>query len=111
MWNPFKRKGTDEQAVLVYLKLPSGEVASDEEFQTFSQFEDVLAEKISAAGAGEFDGNEIGGGYWTLFMYGPSADRLFDTISADLLARSSVPGSYAVKRYGKPGATETRIPL
>ena len=52
---------------------------SDDEADTKSerdrifQLEDEVIAVVEESGVGEFDGNEICGGYFTLYMYGPSA--------------------------------------
>jgi hypothetical protein len=44
-----------------------------------------------------------------MYMYGTSADALFEVIEPLLCSFSSRPGSYVVKQYGEPGAEEVRI--
>ena len=39
---------------------------------------DKLEAVIEKQNVGMFDGNEIGGGEMTLFMYGPDAERLYE---------------------------------
>ncbi|MEZ5410183.1 MAG: hypothetical protein R2761_19290 [Acidimicrobiales bacterium] len=75
------------------------------------EIEDPLIEAIQAAGVGEFDGIDIGADGAVLYMYGPDADRLWDAVETTVLAVGLGSGSYAVKRYGEPGATEVRIDL
>ena len=50
------------------------------------ELEDRLTKAIEAAGAGEFDGNEIAddGSDAFLFMYGPDADKLYSAIEKEL---------------------------
>lgn len=52
------------------------------------------------------DGNDA-----VLYMYGPDADALWTAIDPVLRQAPLGDGSYAIKRYGPPGATETRVPL
>ncbi len=73
-----------EQAVLVLI--PST-VPDDFELDTI---EDLLSAAVTEGGLGEFDGNEIGRGGATLFIYGPSADALFQVV-APLLQNLSLP--------------------
>ncbi len=101
----------DEHAVLVYLKLSDDEYGTTEERERVFELEDRLEDAITRRGAGEFDGNEFGGGFGELYMYGPNADTLSDAISETLRAFPKADGSYLVKRYGPPGATEQRIEL
>ncbi|MFW6438306.1 MAG: hypothetical protein ACOCZ7_04750, partial [Armatimonadota bacterium] len=63
---------------------------------------------------GEFDGNEIGGGEFTLFIYGEDADALFAAIESELRKLDPPPGDYyAIKRYGPPDedARDERVNL
>jgi hypothetical protein len=63
-----------------------------------------LESAITAAQAGEFDGNEIAvdGSDGTLYMYGPDADKLFDAIRPALEACSFMKGAVVKLRYGPP---------
>jgi hypothetical protein len=102
----------NEHCVKVYLKL-SNEYGSSEEMDAIHELSDALEEAIEKDGAGEFDGDEFGGGECTLFMYGPDADKLFDAIR-ELLASSPMSREgYVLKRYGPPedGVKEVRVDL
>jgi hypothetical protein len=44
-------------------------------------------------------------------MYGPSAERLFASVSPVLKKFRAPKGSYVIKRYGKPGARQDRLAL
>ncbi len=72
-----------------------------------------LEEAIKAAGAGEFDGDEIAvdGSDGSLYMYGPDADRLFAAVRPVLEATSFMRGATVRLRYGPPsgGAGEARV--
>jgi len=63
-----------------------------------------LEEKVMAAveghNNGAYDGNDIGIGEFTMYMYGPDADRLFDAIWPVLQASVLTKGGYVLKRYG-----------
>jgi len=99
----------NEQALLVYISFSDDEHGESEEREDLFKLEDELIEAIDNAQAGEFDGNEIGGGYFTLFMYGPSAEALWE-VAAPVLKRFPMPaGSYAVKQFGPPGSAEERV--
>jgi hypothetical protein len=104
-------KRADEQAVILKLKMVSGQMGSDEERHRIHDLEDRLENAIKQSAVGDFDGDEFGDGYGTLYMYGPSADALFGTIQPALQTYRASPGSYALKRYGKPGSQQDRIPL
>lgn len=101
----------EEQALIATIKLCSGDMGNTEERGRIAALEDQLAEAIKHSGAGDFDGDEYGAGVCTIYMYGPSADRLLG-VTLPILKKFHAPaGSYLTKRYGKPGAKENRIPL
>ena len=115
MLRTFRRNGTvkaaEEQAVILKLKLAAGQMGTDEERQRIHDLEGRLSDAIKRSAVGDFDGDEYGDGYCTIYMYGPSADALFGAIKPSLKSFHAQPGSYALKRYGKPGSKQDRIPL
>jgi hypothetical protein len=102
----------EEHCVRIYLKL-SQEHGRQEEMDSIHELSDVLEESIEKVGAGEFDGDEFGGGECTLYMYGPDADKLFEAIRKPLMSSPLAKGGYVLKRYGPPadGVKEVRIDL
>lgn len=101
----------DEQALIVNVKLTSGDMGNPEERTRIAALEQQLAAVIKQAGAGEFDGDEFGNGFCTIYMYSKSADRLF-TLAQPVLKQLHAPaGSYLIKRYGKPGAKQERVEI
>jgi hypothetical protein len=62
-------------------------MGTHEERQGIEAFADELAAAVEAAGVGEYDGDELGGGECTLFFCGPDVDRLLDVLRP-LLKRS-----------------------
>jgi hypothetical protein len=95
-----------EQAVLISIELSDSAIGSEEERQALGALGDDLAEIVASNRAGEFDGDEVGGGIFKLFFYGPSADKIFALIQP-LLVELDWPGQIAfVKRYGTPGTVE-----
>jgi hypothetical protein len=100
-----------EQAVLVSIELSDTDFGSEVEREALAALGDHLGEQVDRAGAGEFDGHEVGMGRFDLFFYGPDADRLFQCIRPGLL-EVRWPGSVSVtRRYGKPGARQAREEL
>ena len=93
-----------EHAVIV--TLPAEQAVFD-----LDTIEDPLIAAIEASGIGEFDGNLIGPDSAILYMYAADADTLFEVIGPVLAGIDLPAGSYAVKRYGPPGAHETRVNL
>lgn len=101
-----------EQCVRVFLKLAGGEFGSPEEVAAVLRLEECLRATIQERGAGQYDGNEFGGGECSLFMYGPDADRLFQAIRPILAAAPVARGGHTIKRYGQPGeGKEVRVKL
>ena len=101
----------EEQALIATIKLRSERMGSIEERNLILALEDQLSEAIKKSSAGEFDGDEWGDGTCTIYMYGPSAERLF-AVTLPILKKFGAPqGSYVVKRYGKPGAKQDRAEL
>lgn len=101
-----------EQAVIAHLRMKEGQFGSSKEREAVSTLEQQLEQAISDGSAGEFDGEEFGDNKCVLFMYGPSADRLFAIIEPILKAHPLASGGYAIKRYGAasdPNASEVRV--
>jgi len=103
-----------EQAVIVHLRFREHAFGSTKERETVRALEQQLETAIEDAGAGEFDGDEFGGGECVLYMYGPEADRIFAVIEPVLKSSPLTSGGYAIKRYGEardPRAPEVRVRL
>jgi hypothetical protein len=105
---------TYEQAVIVYIPL-SGDSGTEDELARLLDLECELAFEVKAAEAGAYEGNEIGGGRFTIYLYGEDADRLAG-LTVDVLRRWEIPAdSYLIKRYGDlltdPSPREERIDL
>jgi hypothetical protein len=101
-------KGSVQQALIITIPLTNG---GKDEKRRLLKLEDEVINAINRSRAGEYDGNEEGDATFTMYAYGPSADKLFDVVQPVLAKYRLPPGSEAVKRYGKPGAQEERIPL
>ena len=76
-----------EQDLLVVLKLSNKQMGTATERQDIEAFAEELAAAVEQAGAGEFDGDELGGGECTLFFCGPDVDKLL-AVLRPLLKRS-----------------------
>ena len=104
-------RAVEEQAVILKLKLDPSQMDTKEGKQRIHDLEDRMEASIKRSAAGEVDGDEYGDGYCTIYMYGPSADALFRAIEDALRNYPAHAGSYVLKRYGKPGAKQDRVPL
>jgi hypothetical protein len=93
------------------LKFSDNAFGTPKERQEFQGLEDRVMNAIDAEGVGEYDGNDVGQGWYTLYAYGPSADRLAEVVVPIVQAANPPSGSYTVKRYGPPGSREVRVNL
>ncbi|MBA2589974.1 MAG: hypothetical protein H0U98_15275 [Alphaproteobacteria bacterium] len=69
------------------------------------ELEDNIEAAIKAAHAGEFDGDEIAtdGSDGFLYMFGPSADRLFEVVIPVLKTVDFMRGAEVTRKYGPMG--------
>jgi hypothetical protein len=90
---------TGDHAVIVHFDYGSTDLTP------LSALEEQLEEAINGAGVGEFDGNEVAvdGSDGSLYMYGPNADRLFETVRPVLERSTAIRNAVATVRYGPPG--------
>lgn len=104
----------DEQSVLVNLKLSDDKFGGDAEVDKCFKLESDLEKIVDDAGVGNLDGNEVGGGEFTLFIYGPKADAIEKVILPKIVEFKARKGSHYVKRYGAvddDAAKEVDTPL
>ena len=103
---PAASPAAEEQAVLVYLRLFNAGFGSKDELTELFKLEEQVAAAIEQAHVGEHDGNEVGGGEFTIYCYGPNGDKLFAAIEPVLRKSAFAKGARVVIRYGKPGAKQ-----
>jgi hypothetical protein len=97
----------EEQALIVRLKLADDAFGAEGESFALYPVEDAI--ELAVKGHGEFDGHEIGGGYFTIYIYGRDADDLYRAV-APVLAKASVrSGSYVLKRRGGPEQPSEKV--
>jgi hypothetical protein len=101
----------EQQAVISKLKLVASPMGGEEERKRISALEDQLANAIKQSSSGDFDGDEYGDGFCTIYMYGPSAERLYTSVQPTLKSFRAASGLYVIKRYGKAGSKQDRITL
>ncbi len=77
----------DEQDLLVVCKLSNRQMGTFQERQDLEAFADELDAAVQAAGVGEYDGDELGGGECTLFFCTRDVDQLL-AVLRPLLKRS-----------------------
>jgi hypothetical protein len=76
-----------EQDLLVVLKLSNRQMGTQTERIDIERFAEALSEAVEAAGVGEYDGDEMGGGECTLFFCSTDLDKLV-AVLRPLLKRS-----------------------
>lgn len=102
---------TEEQDVLVVLPLSNRQMGTARERAELEAFADQLAEAVEGAGVGEYDGDEYGGGEYTMFFCGPDAERLFATLQP-LLKRSPLcRGGKVVRQTTAADGTPDRVTI
>lgn len=105
--------GMDEHLVRVHIPIQS-DMPTTEEFDRYVDLEDILGDAAVATGVGELDGNEVGGGEYTIWLYGKSAAPLAEVVKAELAKHSLPTGSFLFVRHGgveDETAREERIHL
>ena len=103
-----------EHAVIAHIRMTEDKLGSERERAAVATLADDLERVIGEKQAGEFDGEEFGGGRCVLYMYGPDADRLFEAVEPVLRAAPLARGGFAIKRYGEAkdkDAVEARVSL
>jgi hypothetical protein len=101
----------NDHLVRVMVKLSDEHSGDHDEIERLLDIEPQIELLVEQNGLGELDGNEIGEGYFTWFIYGPDADRIFSSLLPTLLNIPMPPGSHLIVRRGAPGALEQTIPL
>jgi len=102
-----------EQDLLVVLKLSNRQMGTHQERLDIERFAEELGEAATAAGVGEYDGDEIGGGECTLFFAGTDIDRLL-AVLRPLLKRSPLcRGGHLVRMVATAdgGMASQRLPI
>jgi hypothetical protein len=106
LFQPTGSNAGEEHAVLVYVVMSNPGFGSKEELAELFKLEEQVASAIECAHAGEHDGNEVGGGEFTIYCYGPNGDKLFAAIEPVLSKSKFKKNVRVVVRYGKPGAKQ-----
>ena len=86
---------------LVRLHIPlKGDSGTKEAFAKYAALEDVLDAAATKAGVGELDGNEMGEGEYTIWLYGRDATKLAEVVKSALKGRALPKGSKLFLRHG-----------
>ena len=68
------------QELTIHIDLSNRQLGTSKERTELQHFADRLESAIVAAGAGEYDGDEMGGGECVLFFSGPDAEAIFSAL-------------------------------
>jgi len=98
-----------EHDLLVKLPLSNRTMGTAAERADIEALAQNLEDAVAAADAGEFDGDEYGGGCCTLFFAGPDADRLFAVLQPLLHRHPLGRGATVVMQYGSGEPVTRRV--
>jgi hypothetical protein len=101
--------GRQEQALLLRLRL--AEIPAGDETPAIVALEEAIESALRRDRAGDFEGHDLQGGVWTLYLYGPDADRILESVADAVRGIRLDPSSHAILRFGGRGAREERVPL
>ena len=101
--------GGAEHSVVLHYKLSDEEYGTQAEREAIYGLQDRLAKVIEVARAGDFDGNEFGGGKAVLYMYGPDKERLWSVVETEA-RRFPLRPAFALLRGG-PETTPNQVHL
>lgn len=98
-------------AVIVNIPLSDNGLGSFEDDSFVEALDKKIVHALAETSVGEWDGHEFGAAWARVFCFGSNADELFDALETVLLDEILPAGSYALKRYGPPGAREQTVSL
>jgi hypothetical protein len=99
---------TSEEAVLIHLDATGNDPQVYKEYD-LATLEQQLIQALAENGTGELDGHESGPGETVLFLYGSSADQLYEAVEGVIRDHPLCRNARIVKRYGAPGSPETTV--
>ncbi|MFH8975123.1 hypothetical protein [Streptomyces sp. NPDC017890] len=98
-----------EQAVIAHYRLSDDQYGSPAEREALYSAERVMSSAVEAAGVGEVDGNEFGGGEAVLYAYGADAAALFRVMETILRSLPFRPAHVVLRRESRE--SESRVDL
>jgi len=94
-----KQDSMDEQLVRLHIPL-KGTAATKEELDQYAKLEGELDAAVTKTSAGQLDGNEIGEGEYTIWLYGRDATKLAEVVKSALKGRTLPKGCKLFLRHG-----------
>jgi hypothetical protein len=96
-----------EHDLVVRLRLGNRAIGTAAERAAVEELAALLEDAVTAAGVGDYDGDELGGGECRMFFAGPDADRLFAVLQPLLHRHPLGRGASVTLQYGG-GEPQTR---
>ncbi len=112
--NEVSSDSLSEHLVRLHIPLSNESFGDTEEFDRWLELEDVLDTVATRAKVGSLDGNEIGGGEYTIWLYGANGARLAEVVKTEALKFGVPAGSTLFVRHGgveDRNAREETIPV
>ena len=102
-----------ERDLLVVLRLSNRQMGTQTERAEIQELADALEAEVLAAGVGEYDGDEVGGGECVLFFCGPDEDALLAVLRPLLQRAPAARGAYFVRLVEGPDGEmqRERLPI
>jgi hypothetical protein len=96
-----------EETLIIEIPLAAGAAARSDALRSAMDLDDPLRQRVADEGVGTYDGNEVGIRSCRHYLYGPSADRMFEKI-APILKQTGLLSSARITKRDKGGA-ETEL--
>jgi len=106
-----KPPASSQEAVLIHFEFGFKSNGDRFGFDDMVNLEDTLIAVVERHQVGEVDGHEIGSSDGTIFLYGPDADLMLETIEPVLLTHPLCAGARVALRKGGPGSPQTEVQL
>lgn len=74
--NELSKESACEVSATLHVKLSDEEFGGPSDQEALGRVEEVVLQKVMKSGTGQFDGNEYGGGWYRLYLYGSQCDPL-----------------------------------
>lgn len=92
--------GPDDQLVRLHIPLSDGDLGTDEERRRWDDLENLLEKTVQSEGIGDLDGNEIGGGEYTMWLYGRDSTVLANRVKSVCRQQNLPTGCRLYVRHG-----------
>lgn len=89
-----------EHCVQICFRLSDNESGTEQERRYFQKLSDQIDSAIYTRKLGECDPIDVGGGFFVMHIYGPSAKKIWEAIETDVRNASFKPGSYVIHTDG-----------